>query len=125
MNKQIITITKKAFSKMNTIMKKSNNKNGFLFGVNSGGCNGFNFDLKLIESTELNEIKKLKPNIISQDSVNVFVDPLSEIYLFGTTIDYTEEDFSKGIFENKFVYKVNKELATSCGCGVSFNPRKL
>ena len=125
MNKQIITITKKAFSKMNTIMKKSNNKNGFLFGVNSGGCNGFNFDLKLIESTELNEIKKLKPNIISQDSVNVFVDPLSEIYLFGTTIDYTEEDFSRGIFENKFVYKVNKELATSCGCGVSFNPRKL
>ena len=125
MSKQIITITQKAFSKMNTIMKKSNNKNGFLFGVNSGGCNGFNFDLKLIDTTELNEIKKLKPNIISQDNVNVFVDPLSEIYLFGTTIDYTEEDFSKGIFENKFVYKVNKELATSCGCGVSFNPRKL
>lgn len=110
---------------MNTIMKKSNNKNGFLFGVNSGGCNGFNFDLKLIDTTELNDIKKLKPNIISQDNVNVFVDPLSEIYLFGTTIDYTEEDFSKGIFENKFVYKVNKELATSCGCGVSFNPRKI
>ena len=125
MSKQIITITQKAFSKMNTIMKKSNNKNGFLFGVNSGGCNGFNFDLKLIDTTELNEIKKLKPNIISQDNVNVFVDPLSEIYLFGTTIDYTEEDFSKGIFENKFVYKVNKELATSCGCGVSCNPRKL
>lgn len=125
MSKKIITITQKAFSKMNTIMKKSNNKNGFLFGVNSGGCNGFNFDLKLIDTTELNDIKKLKPNIISQDNVNVFVDPLSEIYLFGTTIDYTEEDFSKGIFENKFVYKVNKELATSCGCGVSFNPRKI
>ena len=125
MNKPIINITKNAFTKMETIMKKSWNKNGFLFGVTSGGCNGFNFNLKLIENKELDEIKKLKPNIISQGDVNVFVEPLSEIYLIGTTIDYTEENFSKGIFESKFIYNIDKELATSCGCGVSFNPKKL
>tara|TARA_Y100001970_G_scaffold228967_1_gene283817 strand:+ start:8825 stop:9202 length:378 start_codon:yes stop_codon:yes gene_type:complete len=125
MNKPIINITKNAFTKMETIMKKSWNKNGFLFGVTSGGCNGFNFNLKLIENKELDEIKKLKPNIISQGDVNVFVEPLSEIYLIGTTIDYTEENFSKGIFESKFIYNIDKELATSCGCGISFNPRKL
>ena len=125
MNKPIINITKNAFTKMETIMKKSWNKNGFLFGVTSGGCNGFNFNLKLIESKELDKIKKLKPNILSQGDVNVFVEPLSEIYLIGTTIDYTEENFSEGIFESKFIYNINKELATSCGCGVSFNPKKL
>ena len=48
MSKQIINITKNAFKKMNLIMNKSNN-NLILFGISSGGCNGFNFDLKLIQ----------------------------------------------------------------------------
>ena len=47
------------------------------------------------------------------------------MYLIGTTIDYINEDFSKGVFENKFVYKIDRELASSCGCGVSFMPRNL
>ena len=37
MSKNIINITKQAFTKMNKIMKKSNNTSGFLFGVTSGG----------------------------------------------------------------------------------------
>ena len=49
MSKQIIQITKSAWNKMGSIMKKSNNQSGFLFGVTSGGCNGFNFDMKLID----------------------------------------------------------------------------
>ena len=124
MSKQIINITKNAISKMNKIMIKSNNNNGFLFGVTSGGCNGFNFDLKLInEKKELDPILKLKPNIIQDNDVKVYIDPMSEIYLIGTTIDFQEEDYQKGIFESKFVYKVDKKKASTCGCGVSFTPK--
>ena len=125
MSKNIINVTANAWKKMGSIIKKSNNKNGFIFGANSGGCNGFNFDLRLIETEEQQEIMKMKPSILTNDDVNLYIEPLSEMHLIGTTIDYINEDFSKGIFENKFVYKIDKKLASSCGCGVSFMPRNL
>jgi|TARA_B100001248_G_C27334182_1_gene432984 iron-sulfur cluster assembly accessory protein len=124
MSKQIINITTNAFKKMNKIMTKSNNNHGFLFGISSGGCNGFNFDLKLIqEKKELDPILKMKPNIIQDNNVKVYVDPIAEMYLIGTTIDFIDEDYNKGIFESKFIYKVDRELASTCGCGVSFTPK--
>ena len=125
MSKNIINVTANAWKKMGSIIQKSNNKNGFIFGANSGGCNGFNFDLRLIETKEQQEIMKMKPSILTNNEVNLYIEPLSEMYLIGTTIDYINEDFSKGIFENKFVYKIDRELASSCGCGVSFMPRNL
>lgn len=125
MRKNIITITKNAFGKMKEILKKSHDKSAFLFGINSGGCNGFNFDLKLIDKNEINEIKKKKPNVISENNVEVYVDPLSELYLIGTEIDFLMEDFSKGIFESKFIYNVDKQKAVTCGCGVSFTPKEF
>jgi Fe-S cluster assembly iron-binding protein IscA len=51
------------------------------------------------------------------------MDSLAELYLLGTTIDYVKEDYSKNIIESKFVYILDKNMATSCGCGVSFNPK--
>lgn len=125
MSKNIINVTANAWKKMGSIIQKSSNKNGFIFGATGGGCNGFNFDLRLIQDKEQKEIMKMKPSILTNDDVNIFIEPLSEMHLIGTTIDYINEDFSKGIFENKFVYKVDKELASSCGCGVSFMPRNL
>lgn len=124
MSKQIVNVTKNAFKKMNSIMHKSNNNHGFLFGISSGGCNGFNFDLKLIqEKQEIDPILKMKPNIIQENNVKVYIDPLAEMYLIGITIDFLEEDYSKGIFESKFIYQVDRKLATTCGCGVSFTPK--
>jgi len=125
MSKNIINVTTNAWKKMGSIIQKSNNKNGFIFGANSGGCNGFNFDLRLIEKEEKKEIMKMKPSILTNNNVNLYIEPLSEMHLIGTTVDYINEDFSKGIFENKFVYKIDKKLASSCGCGVSFMPRNL
>ena len=125
MSKNIINVTANAWKKMSSIIQKSNNKNGFIFGANSGGCNGFNFDLRLIEQEEKKEIMKMKPSILTNNDVNLYIEPLSEMHLIGTTLDYINEDFSKGIFENKFVYKIDKKLASSCGCGVSFMPRNL
>ena len=66
---------------------------------------------------------KIKPTIIDNESTKLLIDPIAEMLLLGTTIDYVSEDFSKGIFENKFTFTPDKKLATSCGCGVSFNPR--
>ena len=39
------------------------------------------------------------------------------------TIDYIFEDYDKGIFENKFIFETDKNVASSCGCGISFTPK--
>jgi len=123
MNK--LTITNNAWKKMFDILKNNNNKN-FILSATSGGCNGFNYNFKIIENTKYEYIissNKFKPIIIDNNGVNVIIDPSSEFLLLGTKIDYITEDFTKGIFSNKFSFTPNKEIASSCGCGISFNPK--
>ncbi len=122
--KNLINITKDAWIKINKISLKSNNNN-LLFGVTSGGCNGFNFKLNLMDPKNYNEIKNLKPTIIQNNHIKIFIDPLSEMHLIGTEIDYIEEDINKGIFESKFVFNIDKKIASTCGCGVSFMPKNI
>ena len=122
--KQIINVTRTAWKKMTEICKKSNNNN-FLFGVTSGGCNGFNFNLNLVTEEEYEKMIKRKATIVSNENTNIFIEPLSEMYLIGTTIDYIEEDISNGVFENKFVYNIDKNIASTCGCGISFMPKNI
>ena len=111
--KQIIKITNNAWKKIYDITLKSNN-NKFLFGVTSGGCNGFNFNLKLMEHEDLKEIKNMKPNYLENNDVKVFIDPFSEMHLIGTEIDYVRE-----VFGSHFEIK-NPSASSSCGCGESF-----
>ena len=121
----IITITDSAWNKMSTIVKTKQSQ-GFIFSAVSGGCNGLNYKLGLFKDVnELNEFskRKLKPSKIEKNNIPVYIDPLSEMFLIGTEIDYILEDFDKGIFENKFVFTPDKNIATSCGCGVSFSPK--
>ena len=122
----IITITDNAWKKMATIVK-TKQAQGFIFSAVSGGCNGLNYNLKLFSTqSELESIGtngKLKPTKIENHEVGVYIDPLSEMFLLGTTIDYITEDFDKGIFENKFTFSPDKNVAMSCGCGISFSPK--
>ena len=69
--------------------------------------------------------KLLKPSIIEDKANKIIIDPLSEMLLLGTNIDYVSEDYDKNIFESKFIFTPYKKLATSCGCGVSFSPRNM
>ena len=121
--KNTITITNNAWNKINDIIKKSNTM-GMLFSVKSGGCNGFNYSFETINSKNMDIFdNKPQPNFVTKYSNTVYIDPISELYLMGTTIDYLEEDYSNGIYESKFVYLPDKNIASSCGCGVSFSPK--
>jgi iron-sulfur cluster assembly accessory protein len=123
----VLNINKCAWNKMEEIMKVSENKVGFLFSASPGGCNGFNYDLSLMDKETYNEIKNENRifNFMRHKRIKVYVDPLSEFYLLGTTIDYIREDFSKNIYESKFIFTPEKNKATTCGCGVSFSPKVL
>ena len=117
-----IIVTKKAWEKMFNIASKNINNN-FLFSANGGGCNGFNYKLELIKNNDINELlnNKIKPSIIENNNVKLIIEPTSELLLLGTTIDYIKEDYSKNIFESKFIFTPKKDFATTCGCGVSFS----
>ena len=121
-----IIITDDAWSKMSEIILKQNSKS-FLLSASSGGCNGFNYELNLLNKVEHNNfINKYEVNKITEiknNDIILLIDPLSEFLLFGTIIDYVSSDYNKNIFESKFIFKPDKNLATSCGCGISFTPK--
>ena len=120
-----INITDNALFKMSKIIESKGNYS-FLFSAVGGGCNGLNFNLKLIDNDEFKKLfdkSKIKPNTINKNNVKLTIDPMSEMFLLGTTIDYVSENYDKGIFENKFIFVPDKKLATTCGCGVSFTPK--
>ena len=124
-----IHVTENAWKKLSEISENQKIIN-FLFSAKSGGCNGFNYDLKLIDEEKFNNIndeesKMIKPTILSKNKIRILVDPVSEFLLLGTTIDYINEDYSSGIFENKFTFTPDKKLASSCGCGISFTPKNF
>lgn len=119
-----ITITKQAWDKMRYI-KNSNNCYAFIFSAKGGGCNGFNYNLETIDKKEykiLMEEKPIPTELIEKDT-RLIIEPQSEMLLLGTTIDYVNEDYSKQIFESKFIYTPLKDFATTCGCGISFSPK--
>jgi len=123
-----IIVTNNAWKKMSEIICKKN-AIGFIFSAVSGGCNGFNYDLKLLDKVNYKKIYdidkiKTKPTIIKKNNTTLLIDPISEMFLLGTTIDYMYEDYNNGIFESKFIFLPNKKLASSCGCGISFTPKK-
>ena len=122
-----ISVTSGAWSKMTSIIEtQGKDIFGFVFSASSGGCNGFNYNLKLLNNDDYNTdyhkfSKRL--SVMEENNTKLVIDPLSEMYLIGTTIDYINEDFEKGVFENKFIFLADKKIATSCGCGTSFNPK--
>ena len=120
-SKQIINITKDAWNKMVGI-SQTTNTNTFLFSAESGGCSGFNYNLKNVNKEEIEGVQhsKIPISFITQGEIKVYVDPLSEMYLLGTTIDYILEDYGKGVYESKFIFLPDKDRAGSCGCGISF-----
>jgi len=119
-----IQVTVNAWQKISEIMIQSNNKYGLLYSASSGGCSGFNFDLGLLDETTYKKMSKMKYLTVLTEPrssiTKVYVDPMSEMHLLGTTIDYIKEDYSIGQFENKFIFEVDKELLSTCGCGTSF-----
>ena len=122
-----ITITKNAWNKMENIIKISKNQLGFIFYASSGGCSGFNFKLELLDRSRYDKINGKSPMVLQNNSLGVklYIDPMSEMFLLGTTIDYIKEDYDKGLFENKFLFHIDPKIASSCGCGISFTPKNI
>jgi iron-sulfur cluster assembly accessory protein len=120
-----LNITTTAWGKMKDVLDKDNTRHAFMFSAQGGGCNGFNYNLETIKEDEYtnlmnNKVKPIMLDHIDNKNIKLIIEPMSEMLVMGTTIDFIKEDYSQNIFESKFTFMPQKDLATSCGCGISF-----
>ena len=105
-----LLLTDEAVEKVKEVMSREGLKDGGLrISIVGGGCSGFQYNLGLDDSPREDD------TIIEQGGVRLFVDPISQQYVYGTTIDYVSGLHGAGF---KFV---NPNAARTCGCGSSFS----
>jgi len=105
-----ITLTDKAITELKDLMTSQDKADAALrVWVAGGGCSGLSYGMAL-DDGEPEE----GDNVYTQDSVKVYVDPLSLQYMDGSTVDYVDDVLGGG-------FKIENPNATqSCGCGSSF-----
>lgn len=105
-----LALTDVAAEKVKEVIAREGLKDGGLrVSVVGGGCSGFQYNLSLYESAREDDV------IIEQNGVKLFLDPISQQYVYGTVIDYVNGLHGAGF---KFV---NPNANRTCGCGSSFS----
>ena len=112
---QAFLITEAAAKRIRTVMEsKPSGDPILLVGIKAKGCSGMSYDMRFVEAGELPPGSET----VAQHGVKVAVDPKAAMFLFGTTMDYTETPLKSG-FEF-----INPNEAGRCGCGESFTVEK-
>ena len=83
----------------------------FRVQVLPGGCSGFKYDIAPIQESDTTE----DDIFLTQENINLVVDPYSIQYLDGTLIHYVKSPMQSG-----FTFQ-NPNATGGCGCGSSFN----
>lgn len=106
----MIQVSEQAKDKLLLLIKEEGHtKEAFIrVGVNSGGCSGLSYDLKIDKKT--NEDDK----VFEDNGIKIVVNKKSFFYLIGTTLEY-----SGGLNGKGFVFN-NPNASRTCGCGESF-----
>jgi iron-sulfur cluster assembly protein len=105
-----ITITPKALSHLALLIQKTPEKPILRMGVRSGGCSGMSYVMDVVEESKVNDDDYIEIN----DGIKCAIDPKSLLFLYGLSLDYSDELIGGGF---KFT---NPNAATNCGCGKSF-----
>jgi iron-sulfur cluster assembly protein len=107
----LLNITASALKQFRKIIKKNNSK-AIQLSLRSGGCNGFEYDIRPTT-------KKLGKNeeLHSENGVDIHICKASLMYLIGTEISWSTD-----LMGNTFTFN-NPKAGASCGCGTSFTPK--
>jgi iron-sulfur cluster assembly accessory protein len=109
-NKEMITVTPVATTKVKEIMGQQNPAPVALrVAVVGGGCSGFSYHMAFENAENPTD------NVYEFDGLKVLVDQMSEMYLEGVSIDYIETLEGAGFKFN------NPNVKSTCGCGSSFS----
>ena len=105
----VITLTKKAKEYLQSICKTENQSYVHL-SVKGGGCAGFSYHWSFTDGPKQND------EVINiADKSHLVLDSLSLLYLMNMNIDY-KQGIAGAILQLE-----NPNVASSCGCGESFN----
>ena len=106
-----VTLTPKAAEKVRQLMAQPDQKEatGLRVRVVGGGCSGLSYRSQLERAAEEGD------EVVESEGITIYVDPKSNLFVNGTTIDYHESMMGSG-----FAFE-NPNATGSCGCGSSFS----
>lgn len=104
----MISVTKNAFSRLIQIQKKHQVKY-ISFGVRSGGCSGFQYQLQPCSQ------KLEREDLFIQEDLQIKIKKDDTFLLLGTEIDWEDD-----IMGQRFIFN-NPNSNFQCGCGKSFS----
>ncbi|QVM83741.1 HesB/IscA family protein [Novosphingobium decolorationis] len=81
---------------------------GLRIQVEAGGCAGYKYMMGLVAEPEADDA------VVEKEDLKVFIDPVSQPLLAGTTIDFVVALEGSG-----FTFE-NPNASNSCSCGKSF-----
>jgi iron-sulfur cluster assembly accessory protein len=85
------------------------------FGVEGGGCTGFQYKWDFIDDPDPSDYKlSIGHDPSDMREIFLIVDIVSEMHVLGSTIDYVQE------LGGSFLKVINPVATSSCGCGESF-----
>ena len=104
-----ITLTESAIIRVKILMERADKSVlGLRIGVTNTGCSGHMYQVEYAE-----EVRPLE-EIVEQEGIKIFIDPLAIMFVFGSNLDYVESKLQSG-----FVFE-NPNETSRCGCGESF-----
>ena len=113
-NKLWLCITDECIKRVNKLKAKNENYKYLKVQVDSGGCSGFSYDIKMCDTIEDSDI------IFTKDDVTLLVDEITLEMIKGSKIDYKDE-----MIRSSFEVIDNPNASMSCSCGTSFAPKGL
>jgi iron-sulfur cluster assembly accessory protein len=103
-----VSITARAANRICEITAGQSPSQGLRISVNGGGCSGFQYDFAIATDRKDDDLA------IEKDGATVLIDPVSLVYMAGSTVDFVDDLIGQS-------FKVQNPLAkASCGCGTSF-----
>jgi iron-sulfur cluster assembly protein len=108
----MVSVTERAAEKIREYMSEDPDAGVFRLGVRGGGCSGFQYELCFEREPEEDDLR------FECHGVTVVVDPASLPVVSGAQVDFADSLRATG-----FVIE-NPNVASSCGCGTSFDARE-
>jgi len=106
----LIEITPKALAEAKKLLAKHDKADhGLRVGVRGGGCSGLTYVL------DFDKEPRKGDQVMDFDGLKIFLDIKSQLFLAGTTLDYTES-----LMDTGFKFQ-NPNAKRSCSCGESFS----